>query len=102
LRTVTYVLILPVIPFVPGQTADGEPNSADEASLLEEIGNSSPAFLDVADMHWEPVVRAGSGRGRFRGRPPAAGRISFSRRGSRRAILRVVMFLPTIGVLENA
>jgi len=52
--TVTYALILPVIPFVPKQitaTADGEPNSEDEAAVLEEIGNSGSAFLDVADMH---------------------------------------------------
>lgn len=41
--TVTYVLILPVIRFIPKQltaTADGEPNPAEEASVLDEIANA--------------------------------------------------------------
>ena len=39
--TVTYALILPVIPFIPKHltaTADGEPNPEEEALVLEEIG----------------------------------------------------------------
>jgi MFS family permease len=41
--TVTYALILPVIPFIPKQltaTADGEPNPEAEALVLEEIGDA--------------------------------------------------------------
>jgi hypothetical protein len=41
--TVTYALILPVIPFIPKQltaTADGEPNPEEEALVLAEIGNA--------------------------------------------------------------
>src|SRR5579871_2241727 len=51
--TLSYALILPVIPFLPKQitaTADGEPNSEDEAAVLAEIGSSGPASLDLADM----------------------------------------------------
>lgn len=43
--TVTYALILPLIPLLPGQlmaTADGEPNPEEEASVLAEIG-AAPA-----------------------------------------------------------
>jgi hypothetical protein len=41
--TVTYLLILPIIPFIPRRliaTADGEPNPAAEALVLEEIANA--------------------------------------------------------------
>jgi len=41
--TVTYALILPVIPLIPKQltaTADGEPNPEEEALVLAEIGNA--------------------------------------------------------------
>jgi MFS family permease len=41
--TVTYALILPVIPFIPKHltaTADGEPNPEEEALVLAEIGNA--------------------------------------------------------------
>ena len=41
--TVTYALILPVIPFIPKHlmaTADGEPNSEEEALVLGEIGSA--------------------------------------------------------------
>ena len=41
--TVTYALILPVIPFIPKQltaTADGEPNPEEEALVLAEIGDA--------------------------------------------------------------
>lgn len=41
--TVTYALILPVIPFIPKQltaTADGEPNAEVEALVFEEIGDA--------------------------------------------------------------
>jgi MFS family permease len=41
--TVTYALILPVIPFIPKQltaTADGEPNAEAEALVFEEIGDA--------------------------------------------------------------
>lgn len=41
--TVSYALILLVIPFIPREltaTADGEPNLADEALVLEEISNA--------------------------------------------------------------
>jgi hypothetical protein len=44
--TVTYALILPVIPFVPEQitaTADGEPNPEDEASVVSEVGKQATA-----------------------------------------------------------
>jgi hypothetical protein len=39
--TLTYALILPVIPFIPKEitsTADGEPNPEEEARVLDEIG----------------------------------------------------------------
>lgn len=41
--TITYALILPLIPLVPKQliaTADGEPNPAEEALVLAEIGQA--------------------------------------------------------------
>lgn len=41
--TLTYALILPVIPFIPKEitaTADGEPNPAEEAAVLREIGGA--------------------------------------------------------------
>jgi hypothetical protein len=41
--TVTYSLILPVIPFIPKgitATADGEPNPEEEARVLDEIGEA--------------------------------------------------------------
>jgi hypothetical protein len=41
--TLTYALILPVIPFIPKEitsTADGEPNPDEEALVLDEIGEA--------------------------------------------------------------
>jgi len=41
--TVTYALILPVIPFIPKQlttTADGEPHTAEEAMVLDEMAKA--------------------------------------------------------------
>ncbi len=43
--TLTYALILPVIPFIPKQitaAADGEPNPEEEASVLEEVRGQAP------------------------------------------------------------
>jgi len=42
--TVVYILILPVIPFLPKElmsTADGEPNPEAQAAVLAEIGESA-------------------------------------------------------------
>jgi hypothetical protein len=44
--TAVYALILPVIPFIPKQliaTADGEPNPAEEAAVIAEIGEAEAA-----------------------------------------------------------
>jgi hypothetical protein len=45
--TTVYALILPVIPFIPKQliaTADGEPNPAEEAAVIAEIGEREAAL----------------------------------------------------------
>ena len=59
--TVTYALILPVIPFVPKRltaTTDGEPNPEEEALVLEEIGaatNGTDGAVNVVQR--EPSAR---------------------------------------------